>query len=367
MQIQAMVTRDHQAPFTLETLELDEPQPHEVLVRIVATGMCHTDLAIVHHRAAPYPLPYVLGHEGSGVIERVGERVTGLSPGDHVLMTYNSCGACDACTHHHESYCPSFRDLNVTGFRPDGSATLSKGGETIHGSFFSQSSFATHALAHERNVVKVSKTAPLELLGPLGCGVQTGVGSVLNVMRPKPGSSICVFAAGAVGLSAVMGAKIAGCKTIIVCDPVQSRLDLARELGATVTVQVGVDDPVEAIKAAGGVDFTFEASGNPTSVEIAITAVKPQGKCVLVASGKPGSTVTVPIRLLTGGKTILGVREGDSSPQTFIPQLVDLFLAGKLPFDRLTKFYDFADINQAAEDSLKGLTVKPIIRISPVA
>jgi aryl-alcohol dehydrogenase len=363
MKIEAMVVRDHGAPFTLEALDLDEPRPHEVLVRIVATGMCHTDLAVSHLKAAPFPLPFVLGHEGAGVVERIGSAVTDCAPGDHVVLTFNSCGDCAGCSDGHESYCVNFGRLNITGFRPDGSTTLRRDDEVVHGSFFSQSSFATYALAHERNVVRVSTRAPLERLGPLGCGVQTGAGSVLNVLRPAPGASIAIFGAGAVGLSAVMAAKISRCAEIVIVDPLANRLELARELGATTTVQAGAEDPREVIKQLGGVDFTVEASGAPASVEAAITSVKPQGKCVLIASGKPGATVTLPIRQLTGGKTIFGVREGDSSPKTFIPHLVELHLAGRLPFDRLVTFYDFADINQAAADSLSGAVVKPIIRI----
>jgi aryl-alcohol dehydrogenase len=175
MQITAAVLRSRSGPFGLETLELEEPRAGEVLVRVVATGVCHTDM-VMRDQDLPTPQPVVLGHEGAGVVERVGAGVTKVAPGDHVVMTFNSCGHCPSCGDHAPTYCHEFFPRNFMGDRSDGTSGLSKGGEIIHGNIFGQSSFATFALCHERNAVKVTKDAPLEILGPLGCGVMTGGG-----------------------------------------------------------------------------------------------------------------------------------------------------------------------------------------------
>jgi len=362
MQIQAMVVREKGGEFRLETLALDEPRADEVVVRIVATGMCHSDL-IVRDRGI-CPLPFVLGHEGAGVVEAVGAEVTHVTRGDHVVLTFQSCGDCRNCADGHEAYCAAFAALNLAGRRRDGSTTLSQGGEAIHGSFFGQSSFANYALANARNVVPVRRDVPLEMLGPLGCGIQTGAGAVMNVLKPWPGSNLAVFGAGAVGLSAIMAAKIQRCAKIFAVDPVRSRLDLALEVGATDVIQIKAgEDAAASIAAAGAADFSVDTSGVPASIEQAVTCLTRGGACALVSSGKPGATVSFPVSQLTGGRKILSVMEGDSQPQTFIPYLLGLYVDGRLPFDRLMRFYDFEDINQAAVDSISGVAIKPVIRI----
>ncbi|HEY0276477.1 MAG TPA: alcohol dehydrogenase catalytic domain-containing protein, partial [Paenirhodobacter sp.] len=230
--IRAAVVRDAGGPFILEEARLDAPRRGEVLVRVVATGMCHTDM-VIRDQLYPVPLPIVLGHEGSGVIEALGDGVEGLEPGDHVVMTFLPCGRCRACLEGAPASCENFNAHNFAGARTDGSHACSESDDhPINDRFFGQSSFATHAIADARNVVKVRKDAPLELLGPLGCGIQTGAGAVLNALPVGAGSSFVVFGAGAVGLSAVMAARVAGATTIIAVDLVASRLDLALEIGA---------------------------------------------------------------------------------------------------------------------------------------
>lgn len=365
MKISAMVVRDRGGEFGLEALTLDEPREDEVLVRIVATGMCHTDLIV--RDLGICAMPMVLGHEGAGVVETVGAGVKHVKRGDHVVLTFNSCGACRSCDSGHEAYCAGFAALNLAGRRRDGSTTLRRGGDAVHGSFFSQSSFADYALAQARNVVPVRRDAPLEFLGPLGCGVQTGAGAVMNVLKPWPNSSLAVFGAGAVGLSAVMAAKIEGCARIVAVDPVRSRLDMALSMGATDVVQVRDGfDTGEALAASGPFDFSVDTSGVATSIQQSVASLTRQGVCALVSSGKPGTTVSFPVSHLTGGRRILSIVEGDSQPQTYIPQLVDLYLGGKLPFDRMIRFYNFEQINQAAADSLSGVTVKPVIRFGAI-
>lgn len=363
MQIQAAVVRDIGGPFLHETVELDEPRADEVLVRIVAVGMCHSDLAVVHHHY-PLPMPWVLGHEGAGVVERVGSEVTHVVPGDHVVLSFASCGACEPCATGHRAYCQSFMPLNIYGRRLDGSATLNSAQGEVNGCFFHQSSFASHALANRSNVVKVAKEAPLERLGPLGCGIQTGAGAVLNVLKPQAGSSFAVFGAGGVGLAALMGAKIAGCDPIIAVDRVASRLELAKELGATHIIDASQGDAVEQLQALGGMDFVIEATGVPAVVEAAIKSLAPQGTCGVLGVAPLGATAAFDIGFLAG-RTVRGITEGDADPHQFIPYLVERHLAGELPIDKMIRFYDMADINKAMADSESGASVKPILRVSP--
>ncbi len=232
MQITAAVVEDADAPFVLGDIEIAEPREGEVLVRIVAVGVCHTDL-VARSGGYPTPFPCVLGHEGSGVVHSVGPGVTKVSPGDHVVLTFNSCGSCTNCRRGAEAYCVQLPVLNALGRRADGTTAYLRDEQPISGHFFSQSSFATFSLATERNVVKVPTDLPLQLLGPLGCGIQTGAGTVLNSLAARPGESIVITGTGSVGLSAVMAARIAGCDPIIAIDLLPERLKLAAELGAT--------------------------------------------------------------------------------------------------------------------------------------
>lgn len=215
-------------------------------------------------------------------------------------------------------------------------------------------------------MVKVPKDAPLELLGPLGCGIQTGAGAVINALKVGPGSSFVAFGAGAVGLSAVMAARVAGATTIIAADVVPSRLETAKELGATHVINSKEQDPVATIKeiTGGGADFTLEATGIPAVLRQAIDALGSLGSCGIVGSARLGAEATFDINdVMLPGKRIMGIIEGNSIIETFIPTLVDLHMQGRFPFDNLVKFYDLDQINQAAEDSEKGGTIKPIIRL----
>ena len=364
-EIKAAVIRKKGGPFQIETLMLEEPRPDEVLIRIVATGMCHTDM-VARDQLYTVPLPVVLGHEGAGIVEQVGSSVKKIAPGDHVVLTYMWCGHCKPCLNGHLTYCANFYPLNFGGVREDGStATQDKQG-AVHDHFFGQSSFGTYALAHERNVVKVPTDAPLELLGPLGCGIQTGAGAVMNRLKVRPGSSFAAFGGGAVGLSAVMAARVSGATTIIAADVVPSRLALAKELGATHTINSRETDPVEAVRqlTAGGADFTLESSGRPAVLRQAIDALAIRGTCGIVGAPALGTEASFDVNgVMTAGKTIVGIVEGDSVPDLFIPSLVELYQQERFPFDKLVKFYSLEQINQAAEDSEKGITIKPIVRI----
>ncbi|NUU24500.1 MAG: NAD(P)-dependent alcohol dehydrogenase [Streptomycetaceae bacterium] len=366
MRITAALTETQGAPFTLAPLDLDDPRPGEVVVRIVSSGVCHTDL-IVRDQWYPVPLPAVLGHEGAGVVTAVGDGVTYVRPGDHVVLTFNSCGGCRMCAQGRPAYCDQFFAHNFAGTRTDGSTPLHRTDSVegdVHGVFFGQSAFATYALATERNVVKVDPEAPLEILGPLGCGIQTGAGGVLNSLRPPAGSSIAVFGAGSVGISAVMAAVVAGCTTVVAVDLNGQRLQLAEELGATHVINAAEGDTVERLREITGglgVDYSLETTAVPAVLRQAVDALNQGGTCGLIGAAALGTEASVDMSSLLFGRSLRGIVEGDSVPRLFIPKLVDLYRQGRFPFDRLIRTYRFADINEAVEDSEKGTTLKPVL------
>jgi aryl-alcohol dehydrogenase len=352
--------------FDLETAHLAPPRDAEVLVRVVAAGLCHTDL-VVRDQVYPVPLPIVLGHEGAGIVEAVGSAVQKVAPGDHVAVSFLNCARCRPCFDGSPASCANFNDMNFAGRRPDGSHALTDSrGEDLNDRFFGQSSFATHAIAHERNTVKVRDDAPLELLGPLGCGIQTGAGTVLRALEVQAGATFAVTGAGAVGLSAVMAAHVAGATTIIAVDVIASRLELARELGATHTINGAETDAVEEIRriTGSGVDYSLDTTGLPALIRQAVDALRQKGTAAILGASRPDATLGIGANtFMQSCKTIMGVVEGDSVPDVFVPQLLDLHLQGRFPFDRLVTFYDFDQINQAAADAESGATVKPILRI----
>jgi aryl-alcohol dehydrogenase len=361
MKMRAAVVRQKKGPFVIEEVELDEPQEDEVLVRIAGTGLCHTDLA-GRNQDFPAPVPIVLGHEGAGIVEKVGKRVTSLVPGDHVVLSYLSCGTCPLCLKQRPTLCLKTWDYNFTGRRPDGSTTIRKDGEAIHGSFFSQSSFAEYALARERNTVKVSTDVPLDMLGPLGCGVLTGAGSVINSLRPKAGSTIAVFGTGGVGMSAILAAAASGCATIIAVDIKEERLKAAQELGATHTINPTLTDVVGEIRQITGlgVECALDTTANTGVIRQAVESLAPAGKCGMVAVSHRDLSLSSATMLQ--GRELFGIVQGDSVSQVFIPQLIELYKQGRFPFDKMIKFYDLDQINEAAADSEQGTTIKAVLR-----
>jgi aryl-alcohol dehydrogenase len=365
MNMRGAVLRNHSLSMPIECLAIDEPRFDEVLVRIVAAGICHTDIKVAQVDGLS-PRPIVLGHEGAGVVEKVGSGVRKLAPGDHVVLTFDSCGRCPTCSLGKPSYCYEVAAVCFSGKRLDGTTTLSADGSPVHGNFFGQSSFATHAIANERNAIKVRKDAPLELLGPLGCGLQTGAGAVLNSLGVRAGASIAVFGVGAVGFAAVMASKIAGASKIFAIDVVAERLALARDLGATHVINGGDENALDVILAATGrgVDYALDTTAADKVIEQAIDCVGPLGTCGLIANKSPAQTA--PVKILGSmlrGRTIRGIVQGDSVPDIFIPRLVDFFMDGRFPFDRLVKFYPFDDIATAMADADSGATIKPILRM----
>ena len=365
MEITAAVVREKLGAFTIEKVRLTDPRSDEALVRIVASGMCQTDL---HGRDGYYnsSYPAVYGHEGAGVVEAVGTSVKKFAPGDHVVISFPWCGSCPNCRRDLPFHCMYARELKMRGTRPDGSTLMSKDGAPVYSAFFQQSSFATHVIANERYIVKVRKDAPLELLGPFACSGQTGAGAVLNSMRPKPGDSFAVFGVGAVGLSALMAAKIAGCEPIIAVDVHEARLALARALGAThmINHKERADVVAEIRRITGqGVRFSVETSAQPAVFREAVEALIAAGTCVLLGSARSGTEVSFEMPFLQYGRVVRGVIQGESRPQEFIPRLVDFLMQGKMPVERMMTFYPLAEINRAAQDSSNGTTIKPVLRM----
>lgn len=361
MQVRAAIAEPGGGPLVLRDLELDDPGENEVLVRVMAAGICHTDISM-RDGAIPCPLPAVLGHEGAGIVERVGAKVRALAPGDHVILTVASCGACARCAKGEPYYCTNIYTLNLSGKRADGSAAFKGEHAHVHGAMFQQSSFASYALATERNAIKVAKDVPFHILAPLGCGVQTGAGAVLNTMRPEAGSDIAVFGAGGVGMSAIMAARIAGCANIVAVDQAAARLDLARELGATATINVGEANPSEKLREMfpGGIQYAVEASGNPRALSAALDSLRMAGMCVVV--GTPGRGVKIEVEVMRlVHANVRGSVMGESVPQIFLPRLIELYRQGRFPVDRMIRTYPLADINKAIAHSEAGVTVKPVI------
>ncbi|MFD6566879.1 NAD(P)-dependent alcohol dehydrogenase [Micromonospora profundi] len=360
MRIRAAVTDIPGGPFVVQSVDIEAPRPCEVLVRIAAAGLCHTDLSM----QAIWPrrlTPMVFGHEGAGVVEEVGSAVTTLAPGDHVCLTFNSCGACEQCVAGHPAYCRRQKSLNTSGGRGDGTTPLSRDGTPVHAGFFGQSSFATFALAHERSAIRVPDDLPAVVAAPLGCGAQTGAGTVLNRLRPEPGSSLVVVGAGGVGLTALMAALVRGCDPLIVIEPIAARRALAGELGATAALDPGAADLVPTVRelTGGGAHHIVDTTSRPEMLAQAVAFLRPRGDLALVGVG---TTVDFDVMsLLTKGIRVHGVIEGDANPTRFIPELVDLHKRGLFPLDRLIAAFAFDDIGDAVAGMRDGSAIKPVL------
>lgn len=372
MKITAAVVHEKGGPFVVESAQLASPVNDEVLVKVVASGICHTDL-IIRDQFYPMPLPAVLGHEGAGIVEAVGPDVKGIKPGDHVIMSFAACGHCPSCDDGQISYCWHHMEMNFSGRRYSGKAwdvpspiclPVEDGpAQPISGAFFSQSSFATHAICTEKNAVVIDKELPLKVLAPLGCGLQTGAGAVFNTLKPKPGASIAITGAGTVGMAAVMAAKVAECGVIIAIDINDERLELARELGATHTINSKSGDIVARVQeiVPGGVQFSIETTAHPQVFRAAVDMLQPRGICGLIGGAKLGTEASFEMTHILFGRTVRGILQGDSVPKGFIPKLVRLYQEGKFPIERLMRHYRLANINDAVSDMKSGRTIKPVL------
>ncbi|MCB1667480.1 MAG: NAD(P)-dependent alcohol dehydrogenase [Porticoccaceae bacterium] len=364
--IKAAIARGPGQEFSVEEVQLDDPRENEVLVKISGVGICHSDLA-AKEQHLPFPMPAVLGHEGSGIVEKVGSGVTHVAPGDHVVLSFVSCGHCGACNNDLPSYCQEgFVPQNLAGMREDGSKAYHQNGEDLASHFFGQSSFGTYALASASNTVKVRNDAPIEMLGPLGCGIQTGAGSIIKAMACEPGSSLVVAGGGGVGLSAVMGGVVQQCSTIIVVEPQEARRELALSLGATHVIDpLNTENLTEAIRAIKpeGVNYGFDTSARQDVIEGITLSLAPAGTLGLVGipgPDQPNVSFNV-MYMLSMGITVMGITEGNANPSKFIPEMVDMFMEGRFPFDKLCKTYTLDQINEAVVDSHTGKCVKAVL------
>lgn len=364
MKITAAAAYEPGGQFEAREVEIGEIRPDELIVGVRGVGLCHTDLGA---RDGVYGLPYpiVLGHEGSGVVVEVGSEASDVAPGDQVVLSFNNCGKCSSCTSGNPAYCRDFTAHNYIGTRPDGSHPLHSADGEVYSHFFGQSSFASHAVAHRRNVVKVDPDFEISMLGPLGCGLQTGAGAVMRSMQCTPDSSLLVLGGGSVGLAAVMAARIQGCARIIVAEPHKSRRDLALELGATHAIDPTVRDLTDAVQETieEGANYVFDTTGNTSAIQAGMRAVAPNAVLGLV--GVPNDfSVNLPLNIVStmqSGLTVKGIVEGDSDPTQFIPELLQYHRAGDFPFDRLIETYPLSKINDAVEAQHRGDAVKVVL------
>jgi aryl-alcohol dehydrogenase len=369
MKVRALVVAEKDAPFEAQQIDLGEPGRDEVLVRIVASGVCHTD-AITRAGDMPMPFPSVLGHEGSGIVEAVGDGVTQVAVGDRVIIGWPWCGECKNCLDGQPRYCLRTGEALVSGRRFKGelrgTTAYTRDGEELNGHFFGQSSFATHSITRADALVKVPGDAPLKLLGPLACGLATGAGAVLNESRPRLGDSILVAGVGAVGLAAIMAARNSGVTRIIALDVHDNRLDLATEFGATNTINSASADVVSEVGKITGstVDFAFDCTGVISVIETIADTIGMLGTLVLVGGAPAGASFSLDHLSTLWGKRVIGVLGGGGRSGQLIPALVELYEQGRFPFDRLVKYYEMDEIERALADSKSGEVIKPILRMS---
>jgi aryl-alcohol dehydrogenase len=357
--VQAAVSAGPDASFELETLELDDPRETELVIDLRAVGLCHSDLTA----KAMFSGPAVLGHEGAGVVASVGGAVSGFEVGDHVVLSFNSCGACRPCQQGRPARCRNFAAVNYAGRRSDGTPTLRGPGGPVAGNFFGQSSFSTRTIASARNTVKIARNVPFEIAAPFGCGVITGSGTVINTLQPEPGETLVVYGVGSVGLSAVLAARARRTGTVIAVDVLPGRLELAQRLGATHVIDGRGADVGAAVRAIlpDGADYAIDTSGQPAVVRTAVDALAEGGTCALLGLGRFDAELTLGHLTLLTGRTIVGVTEGDSNPPVTIPDMLSLRARGLFDVDAMITRYPFADLERAVADTKSGRAVKAVL------
>lgn len=338
----AAVTTSPGGALRFAPLRLRPPRADEVVVRLAGCGICHTDLSCRSGVVAGS----ILGHEGAGIVERVGNAVRAVQPGDAVVLSYHSCGRCAACLRRHPAGCEHFWRLNFDFQRLDGSSGYLP---PLHGHFFGQSAFATHALANERNLVRVAGDLPLATLAPLGCGLQTGAGTVINSLNLQAGERLLILGVGPVGLAAVMAAKLRGAAAIVALDHQRQRLACAGELGATQTLS-----DVRQIAQLPALDAVIDTTGEHGVIQAAWQRLRRGGTLALLTGGG--------VVKFSHDRRIISVIQGDAVPQQFIPYLIAQWRSGHFPFDRLLRFYPFGAINQALDAAQTGEAIKAVIR-----
>jgi S-(hydroxymethyl)glutathione dehydrogenase/alcohol dehydrogenase len=368
MQTKAAVFYEPNVPFSIETLDLEPPRAGEVLVKVAAVGVCHSDWHLMTG-ATKHPVPVVPGHEGAGIVEAVGPGVTRVAPGDHVALNWApNCGRCFYCLNDRPSLCEAYVGPLWAGTMMDGSTRLSKNGQPVY-HFSALACFAERCVVPQECCVPFVKTVPLAVAALIGCAVTTGVGAVLNTARVKPGSSVAVFGAGGVGLSIIMGARLAGASRIIAVDRTPAKLDLARTFGATDALLAGPEstEGIKALTSGRGADYVFEAIGIPAVQEQCLAAARPGGVVVLAGISPMGSGTNLPGAIITRQeKTIMGTYYGSANTARDFPLYADLFLGDQLPLDRLvSKTYPLEQINEAYADMLAGEMGRGVIVFEP--
>lgn len=352
----AYIIKGKNERFVREAVELAEPLDQEIMVEITSVGICHTDES-ARNGMIPVKMPIILGHEGAGIVTKVGSTVTEFKEGDHVALSFGFCGKCKPCTAGRPYACEQMGAVNFAGVHWNGQPRFYQNGSIIH-SFFSQSSFADYAIVNQNSAVKIDKDFDLRMAGPLGCGIMTGAGTVLNCFHPKAGSSIVIFGCGAVGMSALMAARIAGCINIIAVGGNEESLKLALELGATHAInRKSCEDISGRIReiTGDGADYAVETSGVLSMLHTALDSLNYLGKLA-----PAGGTLGLKDFML-GGKSLVGVSMGYSNPKLFIPILVDYQRQGRFPVEKIMKFYDYSQINEAFEDSISGKAIKAVL------
>jgi len=362
--MKAAVLYETNTPLKVEKVTLDEPQANEVLVKIMATGVCHSDLHFMKGEM-PVPVPVVPGHEGAGIVEKIGPGVTTLQPGDHVVMMVAfSCGKCRYCIEGKPTMCVENLPIQSMATLPGGGIRLHKGEQALN-HMFGLASYAEYVVVHERSCVKVREDAPLDVVCLLGCGTSTGIGAAINSTGIKPGESIAIFGCGGVGLSAVMGAKLAGAGKIIAVDTLSRKLKMAQKLGADYVINAKKEDPMIKVMelTGGGADYALECIGNVNVMTQAFASIRFGGKLIVVGMAPLGSLLSIATYEFLLGKTISGTVQGDINPQIDIPRYIDLYMNGKLPIDKLiTKTYGLDQINEAFEALEKGQVIRSVIK-----
>lgn len=367
MKIQAAIFREPHSPFTIEELDLAGPQAGEVLVRVAAAGVCHSDWHLMTG-ATRHAVPVVPGHEGAGVVVAVGPGVTRVQPGDHVALNWApNCGRCFYCLNERPSLCETYVEPIWAGTMMDGTTRLSQNGQPVY-HFSALACFADHTVVPEACCVPLDPDIPLTIVALIGCAVTTGVGAALNTVRVKPGSNVVVFGAGGVGLSIIMGAKLAGAARIITVDAFEAKGDIALSFGATDFIMAGPDtnDAIRGLTNGRGADYVFEAIGLPAVQEQCLDAARPGGTIIFAGISPMGSSTNLPGAILTRQeKTVTGSYYGSANAARDFPLYADLYKRGLLDLGRLvSKTYPLDQINEAYADMLSGEIARGVIVFS---
>lgn len=347
MKVKAALQIKSSGNLSIRDVELEEPHTDEVLVKISACGICHTDI-MMQHGSSSYP--FLLGHEGSGIIERIGNDVTGFAPGDHVVISYTSCGQCPACEKRQPYRCVNLFDPFFLGLRVDGTSSVSLDGTAVP-TLIGQGSFSEYVVVHQSSLVKVDPSLDLKVLAPLGCGMMTGAGAVVNYLKPKKGESILICGLGAVGFGALVAAKMCGCETVIVVDRISERLRIAEDFGATHSINSSetMDLTARIKHICSEIDYGYDSTGSSELLSAMQKVLKRTAKACGVGGG------------YLNDFDWQTTDEGYSIPQEMIPVMIDWYMGGQFPIEKLLRFYPFEKVNEAMKAIRQGEVIKPVL------